>query len=107
MEVGSSGSGTSRVVRQGGSWLLFVDPTGHSGARDATGAGEATQTASFWVGVQNRLAASFGIGIGGRILAAAMPTGVTALLLFAVGSMPIAHQGLTLTVGTVKDDGSH
>jgi len=59
------------------------------------------------IGVQNLLAASFEIGIGGRILAAATPTGVTAILLFAVGSMPIAHQGLTLTVGTVKDDGYH
>jgi hypothetical protein len=57
--------------------------------------------------MQNLLAASFGIGVGGRILAAATPTSVTAILLFAVGSMPIVHQGLTLTVGTVKYDGYH
>jgi hypothetical protein len=65
-------------------------PPGFGGARDAKGAREATQTASFLVGVHNLLAASFGICIGGRILAAATPTGVTAILLFAVGSMPIA-----------------
>src|SRR6266487_2293337 len=77
VEVGSSGSGASRVVRKGGSCATFFDPTGYGGARDAKGAREATQTASFLGGVQNLLAASFGIGIGGRILAAATPTGVT------------------------------
>ncbi|OLB40581.1 MAG: hypothetical protein AUG45_02305 [Ktedonobacter sp. 13_1_20CM_3_54_15] len=55
-------------------------------------------------GVQNLLTASFWIGIGSRILATTTPAGVTAILLLAVGGMPIAHQRLASTVGTGKGD---
>ncbi len=58
-------------------------------ATDAKGAGEATQAATFLVSMQDLLTAGFGIGIGGRMLTAATPTGVTAILLLPVGGMPI------------------
>jgi hypothetical protein len=48
--------------------------------------------------MQNLFAASFWIGIGSRILAAATPTGVTARLLLAVGGMAIAYESVALTV---------
>src|SRR5438067_13596590 len=57
--------------------------------------------------MQHLLTAGFGIGIGGRMLTAATPTGVTAILLLPVGGMPITHQGLASTVGTMKDDRDH
>ncbi len=45
---------------------------------------------AFLIGMQNLLATSFGISIQGRIRAAATPTGVTAIFLFAVGSVAVA-----------------
>ena len=54
--------------------------------------------------MQDLLAASFWIGIGRRILAAATPTGMTAILLFPVGGVIVTHKGLASTVGTVKSD---
>jgi len=57
--------------------------------------------------MQDLLAARFWIGIGGGILAAATPTGMTAILLFPVRGMPIAHESLTATMRTVKGDGDH
>ncbi len=87
--------------------LLFFDPTGHGGARNSEGAGEAAQTAAFLVGVQKLFATSLWIRIGGRILAAATPTGMTAILLFAIGGMSVAHECLTATMRTVKGDCHH
>jgi hypothetical protein len=87
--------------------LLFFDPTRHGCTRDPKRAGEATQATSFLVGVQNLLATSLWIGIGKRILAAATAAGVTAILLLAVGGMPIAHECVASTVGTVKDESDH
>ena len=99
--------GRPRSCSRGEAELLFFDPTGHGCARDAKRAAEATQAASFLVGVQNLLAASLWIGIGSRVLAAATPAGVTAILLLAVGGMPIAHECIASTVGTVKGDRHH
>ena len=42
-----------------------------------------------------------------RQLAAATPAGVTAILLLAVRGMPIAHECIASTVGTVKGDRYH
>jgi hypothetical protein len=57
--------------------------------------------------MQNLLTAGFGIDIGSRILAAATATGVTTILLLAVGGMPVAHECLASTVGTMKGDRDH
>ena len=43
--------------------------------------------------MQDLLAASFWIGIGSRILAAAMPTAMTAIVLFPVGGVIVTHKG--------------
>jgi hypothetical protein len=85
--------------------LLFFDPTGHGCTRDTKRVHEAAQTAALLRGMEDLLAASWWRGIGRRILATATPTGMTAILLFAVGSVPVSHQGLASTVETVKDDG--
>src|SRR5438270_14095330 len=57
--------------------------------------------------MQNLLATSFWVGVGSRILAAAAATGMTAIFLFAVGGMPVAHQGLASAVGTMKGNRHH
>ena len=44
---------------------------------------------------------------GGRGFTAATPTGMTAIVLFPVGSMPVAHQGIASAVGTMKGDCHH
>ncbi len=85
--------------------LLFFDPIGHGGARDTKGARKTAQTAAFLIGVQDLFAAVFWVDVGSRILAAATPTGVTAILLFPVRGMPVAHESLTATMRTVKGDG--
>jgi hypothetical protein len=105
VEVGSLGSGVSRVAWKGGRCATFFDPTGHGGARDPKRTGEATQTAAFLVGVQNLLAASFWIGMGSRVLATLTSTGVTTIQLFPIGGMTIAYESVALTVRTVKTVG--
>jgi len=87
--------------------LLFFDPTRDGRARDAKGAGEAAETTAFLIGMQDLLAASLWIGMGSRILTALTSTCTAAIQLFAIGSMTIAHQSITLTVRTVKGDGDH
>jgi len=62
---------------------------------------------AFLGGMQDLLAAHFWIDIRSWILAAAVAAGMTAILLFAIGGMPVAYQGLASTVRTVKDDGDH
>jgi len=87
--------------------LLFFDPTGHGGARNPEGAGEAAETAAFLVGVQNLFAASWLIGVGSRVLTALPSAGSTAIQLFAIGGMSIAYQSLTLTMRAVNSDNDH
>jgi hypothetical protein len=64
--------------------LLFFDPTGHGDARDPKGVREDAQAAAFLIGMQNLLAMSFGIGIGGRVFTATTPKAMTAIFLFAL-----------------------
>src|SRR5260370_24864867 len=57
--------------------------------------------------MQDLLAASLWIGMGSRILTALTSACTAAIQLFAIGSMTIAHQSITLTMRTVKGDGYH
>ncbi len=52
--------------------------------RDPKGAREDAQAAAFLIGMQNLLAMSFGIGIGGRVFTATTPKAMTAIFLFAL-----------------------
>jgi len=99
--------GRARLSGRAEAELLFFDPTGHGRPRDPKRAGETTQAASFLGGVQNLLAAIVWIGMRSKILATAAPTGMTAILLFSGRGMPITHQCLTSTVGTMKGDRYH
>src|SRR5512142_2119432 len=82
--------------------LLFFDPTRHGGARDAERPGQATQAASFLIGVQDLLAASLWIGMGSGVLATLPSARAAAIELFAIGGMPVAYESLALTVRPVK-----
>ena len=59
------------------------------------------------LGMQKLLAASFWVGFRSRILAAVTATAMTAIVLFPIGGMPIAHQGLALQVRAIYSDGDH
>jgi hypothetical protein len=71
------------VAQEGRKLRYFFDPIRHSRAKDPKRAGETTQTAAFWIGMQNLLAASLQIGMGSRVLAALTSACTAGIQLFA------------------------
>ena len=68
---------------------------------------EAAQTAAFFIGVQDLLAASWWRGVGSGVLAALPSALTTAIQLFPIGSVAIAYQSVVLTARAVQGDFYH
>lgn len=87
--------------------LLFFEPGGDRGARDAEGAAQATQTAPLLVGAQNFIASLGEIALRRRVLPVLSATRLTAVTLLPVGRVAILDELLALTERTPQRDRHH
>jgi hypothetical protein len=103
----SEGGAGGRVRDRGGNLAAFFEPARDGVARDSEDTREAPERGAFLVSAKDLLAPVQGVSVGAGVLAALPATVMAEVLLFAVWSLAVLDDILTVAVVAGNDLSNH